>query len=109
MQLYCRCKFLLDHGYNIKNIILILGLTPTKLVLAVDVLPPANESKVLWTENLDPEIETLELIAVYPVECVNLSVYRRKRRQSLKAHFCNNRILYFELGGFEKRKVIRNI
>lgn len=80
-------------------------MTPTKLVLAVDILPPAEESLIYCCNDIDPEIETFELIAVYPIECVNLSVFKRKRRQSLKAHLCNNRILYFELGGFEKRNV----
>lgn len=75
-------------------------------MLATDILPPANKSTVFYTPGIDPDIETFELIAVYPVECLNLSVFHRRKRQALKAHFCNNRILYFELGGFEKRNVI---
>ncbi|GLV35769.1 uncharacterized protein CBL_01079 [Carabus blaptoides fortunei] len=94
-------------GFGIRQVQ--LGLTPTKLVLAVDILPPADESLVYCCNELDPEIETFELIAVYPIECVNLSVFKRKRRQSLKAHLCNNRILYFELGGFEKRNMFWNL
>lgn len=82
-----------------------LGLTPSKLILAADVLPAISLENVLYNPLVDPEIETFELIAIYPVECVNLSVYRKRKRQALKARFCNNRVLYFELGGFEKRGV----
>lgn len=81
------------------------GLTPSKLILATDVLPAISLENVLYNPWVDPEIETFELIAIYPVECVNLSVYRKRKRQALKARFCNNRVLYFELGGFEKRGV----
>ncbi|KAI4462867.1 guanine nucleotide exchange factor [Holotrichia oblita] len=86
-----------------------LGLTPSKLVLATDILHPAEQAAVTYIPGLDPEIETFELVAVYPLECVNISVFHRKSRQSLKAHFCNNKVLYFELGGFEKRHMFWNL
>ncbi|XP_023029887.2 uncharacterized protein isoform X1 [Leptinotarsa decemlineata] len=86
-----------------------LGLTPSKLVLATDVLPPVEYVNFTYSPLIDPETETFELIAIYPVECVNLSVYRRKKTQALKARFCNNRVLYFELGGFEKRAMFWNL
>ncbi|XP_022912500.2 uncharacterized protein [Onthophagus taurus] len=86
-----------------------LGLTPSKLVLATDILQTAELSPVTYIPGLDPEIETFELVAVYPLECVNISVFHRRSRQSLKAHFCNNRIYYFELGGFEKRHMFWNL
>ncbi|KAJ8964093.1 hypothetical protein NQ317_004946 [Molorchus minor] len=86
-----------------------LGITPSKLILATDVLPPVEFSSFSYIPGVDPEIETFELIAIYPVECVNLSIYRRKRRQALKARFCNNKVLYFELGGFEKRGMFWNL
>ncbi|XP_050308206.1 uncharacterized protein LOC126744714 isoform X2 [Anthonomus grandis grandis] len=86
-----------------------LGLTPSKLILATDVLPPVDRENVRYNPLIDPEIETFELIAIYPVECVNLSIYRRKRRQALKARFCNNKVLYFELGGFERRGMFWNL
>ncbi|KAG5897141.1 hypothetical protein JTB14_025094 [Gonioctena quinquepunctata] len=86
-----------------------LGLTPSKLVLATDVLPPVEYVNFTYSPGIDPEIETFELIAIYPVECVSLSVYRTKKTQALKARFCNNRVLYFELGGFEKRAMFWNL
>ncbi|KAK9870955.1 hypothetical protein WA026_009917 [Henosepilachna vigintioctopunctata] len=86
-----------------------LGLTPTKLVLATDVIPPVEQSCAYCNPRLDPDIETFELIAIYPVECVNLSVFSKQKRQALKAHFCNNIVLYFELGGFERRKMFWNL
>lgn len=72
-----------------------LGLTPSQLVLATDVLPPVEYVNVKYIPGIDPEIETFELIAIYPVECVNLSIYRRKQKQSLKARFCNNKVNFF--------------
>lgn len=84
---------------------IIAGLTPSKLILATDKLISARESSTTCLPGVDPDIESFELIAVYPVECVNLSVFHRRQQKSLKAHFCNNRVLYFELGGFEKRNV----
>lgn len=75
------------------------------MVLATDILPPIEPDNVKYDPFIDPEIETFELIAIYPVECVNLSIYRRRRRQAIKARFCNNRVYYFELGGFERRGV----
>nr|XP_015834967.1 PREDICTED: uncharacterized protein LOC103312818 isoform X2 [Tribolium castaneum] len=86
-----------------------LGLTPSKLVLATDVLPPVEKSSVKFLPGIDPDIETFELIAIYPINCVNLSVYRRRKRQTIKAHFCNNRVFYFELGGFENRTMFWNL
>ncbi|KAF5280493.1 hypothetical protein FQA39_LY18038 [Lamprigera yunnana] len=86
-----------------------LGLTPTKLVLAADILPSVMEYETWYSCGIDPDLETFQLVAVYPVECLNLSVFHRRKRQSLKAHFCNNRILYFELGGFERRKMFWNL
>ncbi|XP_017772699.1 PREDICTED: uncharacterized protein LOC108559845 [Nicrophorus vespilloides] len=86
-----------------------LGLTPSKLVLATDIIPIAEDTSVTYMAGVDPDIETFELIAVYPIDCVNLSVFHRRKRQSLKARFCNNKILYFELGGFEKRNMFWNL
>lgn len=79
------------------------------MVIATDVLPQIDDifniNNIIYIPGIDPDIETFELIAIYPIECVNLSVYRRRKRQTLKAHFCNNKVLYFELGGIEKRTV----
>lgn len=86
-----------------------LGLTPSKLVMATDVLPPVEYVNFNYVPGIDPEIETFELIAIYPVECVSLSVYKRRKTQALKARFCNNKVLYFELGGFERRSMFWNL
>ncbi|KAL3266400.1 hypothetical protein HHI36_010577 [Cryptolaemus montrouzieri] len=95
------------EGQGIRQVY--LGLTPTKLVLATDVIPPVEKSCTRFTPGVDPDIETFELIAIYPVECVNLSVFSKQKRQALKAHFCNNSVLYFELGGFEKKEMFWNL
>ncbi|XP_045479123.1 uncharacterized protein LOC123684063 isoform X2 [Harmonia axyridis] len=95
------------EGQGIRQVY--LGLTPTKLVLATDVIPPVERSCTHFTPGIDPDIETFELIAIYPVECVNLTVFSKQKRQALKAHFCNNSVLYFELGGFENREMFWNL
>ena len=66
------------------------GLTPTKLVIAKDVI---SDDNVLLT---NPDFE---LISIYPIQYVNISVFHHRKRHTLKAHFCNNNIRYFELGG----------
>ncbi|KAF7273640.1 hypothetical protein GWI33_013681 [Rhynchophorus ferrugineus] len=86
-----------------------IGLTPSKLILAADILPSVQSGNTSYNCIVDPEIETFELIAIYPVECVTLTIYRRRKRQALKARFCNSRVLYFELGGFEKRSMFWNL
>ncbi|XP_075235068.1 uncharacterized protein LOC142332505 [Lycorma delicatula] len=92
-----------------------MGLTPTKLILATDVLKCADDELCHTTcleagkIGLDPDIESLELVSVFPIEAVNLSVFRKKKRNTLKAHFCNNIVLYFELGGIEKRRMFWNL
>nr|CAD7570773.1 unnamed protein product [Timema californicum] len=86
-----------------------LGLTPTKLILAADIIRSAEEVNVSYCYGLDPSIENFELISVIPVECVNLSVFCRHKKRAIKAHFCNNVTRFFELGGFENRKVQWNL
>nr|CAD7411666.1 unnamed protein product [Timema poppensis] len=84
-------------------------LTPTKLIFAADIIRSAEEVNVSYCYGLDPSIENFELISVIPVECVNLSVFCRHKKRAIKAHFCNNVTRFFELGGFENRKVIEVI
>ncbi|XP_049861610.1 uncharacterized protein LOC126355359 [Schistocerca gregaria] len=86
-----------------------LGLTPRNLIIAGDMITPADEVEIGYCLGLDPEIETLELISIVPVECVNLSVFSRRKRRTLKAHFCNSVIKYYELGGSEHRKMFWNL
>lgn len=57
----------------------------------------------------DPEINNFELISLSPIEYVNISVFRRRSRNTLKAHFCNNRVLYLELAAPQKRDVFWNL
>lgn len=79
---------------------ILLGLTPTKLILAGDIIEKFDPRI-----QIDPDTGTLELLSLFPVECVNMSVYRRKNRNTLKAHFCNDQVIYFELAGSFKREV----
>lgn len=64
-----------------------LALTRTKLIVAADIFPQAHE--FYCVRGTDPSIETLELISVYPLEFVTISVYRRKQRKVLKTRSLN--------------------
>ncbi|KAK6619458.1 hypothetical protein RUM43_012215 [Polyplax serrata] len=93
-----------------------IGLTPTKLVLATDIIKHACDYPVAFFPGcIDAEIESLELISIFPIELVTLSVFRRRRRKVLKAKFHdgnpnhNCKIVYFELGGSDKRKMFWNL
>ncbi|XP_039295163.1 uncharacterized protein LOC111055124 isoform X1 [Nilaparvata lugens] len=93
-----------------------MGLTTTKLILATDIIKSYDNNGTSFAYcleagriGIDPEIESLELVSLFPVEVVNLSVYHRKTRHTLKAHFCNDTILYFELSGSEKRNMFWNL
>uniref|UniRef100_A0A4P6DA07 Uncharacterized protein n=1 Tax=Rhodnius prolixus TaxID=13249 RepID=A0A4P6DA07_RHOPR len=81
-----------------------MGLTPTKLILAGDIIEKFDPRI-----QIDPDTGTLELLSLFPVECVNMSVYRRKNRNTLKAHFCNDQVIYFELAGSFKREMFWNL
>ncbi|XP_026467526.1 uncharacterized protein LOC113371096 [Ctenocephalides felis] len=86
-----------------------IGLTPTKLIIAADLLPKASAKNAFVPKCIDPRTETLELVTVCGVECVTLSVYHRRKRQTLKAHFCNSITTYYELGGFVMRAAYWNL
>ncbi|XP_015514162.1 uncharacterized protein LOC107220195 [Neodiprion lecontei] len=84
-----------------------LGLTPSRLVVAADIL---NEnSDFMCPPDLDPSIESFELVSVYPLEFVALSIFRRRRRRTLKARLIDGRANYYELGGMERREMFWNI
>lgn len=60
-----------------------LGLTRTKLLVATDMF--RNQELYWCLPGIDPSIETLELISVYPLEFITLSIFRRRYRKVLKA------------------------
>ncbi|XP_018397846.1 PREDICTED: uncharacterized protein LOC108775888 [Cyphomyrmex costatus] len=79
-----------------------LGLTSTKLIVAADIFQINPD--FFCPPCIDASIESFELVSVYPLEYVTLSVFRRRRRRTLKARFINGRVNYYELGG-ERRRV----
>ncbi|XP_029674770.1 uncharacterized protein LOC115242528 [Formica exsecta] len=78
-----------------------LGLTPTRLIVAADVLQ--TNPAFICPSDIDVSIESFELVSVYPLEYVTLSVFRRRRRRTLKARFIDGRANYYELGGVRRR------
>ncbi|XP_016843788.1 uncharacterized protein LOC100678770 isoform X1 [Nasonia vitripennis] len=80
-----------------------LGLTRTKLLVATDVF--RNNELYRCLPGIDPSIETLELISVYPLEFITLSVFRRRSAclDYPQRRFCDGRAKYFELGGLANR------
>lgn len=57
------------------------------------------------SKNLDPEIESLELSTVLPLDFISMRVFRKDHRQILKIELCTKQILLFEFGGFLLRSV----
>ncbi|KZC07664.1 PREDICTED: uncharacterized protein LOC107185775 [Dufourea novaeangliae] len=88
------------HGRGIRQVS--LGLTPTKLIIAADIFRGMQH---FCPRGLDPSIESFELISMYPLQYVNLSVFSRRHRKTLKARFSDGRANYYELGGIQKRNI----
>ncbi|KYN37990.1 Ras guanine nucleotide exchange factor E [Trachymyrmex septentrionalis] len=78
-----------------------LGLTPTRLIVAADILQ--TNPCFFCPSCIDASIESFELVSVYPLEYVTLSVFRRRRHKTLKARFIDGRVNYYELGGEQRR------
>ncbi|KAG5331938.1 RGPS1 factor, partial [Acromyrmex charruanus] len=87
------------NGRGIRQVT--LGLTPTKLIVAADILQ--TNPGFFCPSCIDASIESFELVSVYPLEYVTLSVFRRRHRRTLKARFIDGRGNYYELGGEQRR------
>ncbi|XP_015118333.1 uncharacterized protein LOC107042000 [Diachasma alloeum] len=79
-----------------------MALSSSKLIIATDVF--RKDQGFTCLPGVDPSIECFELVSVYPLEFVNLSVFRRRRRKTLKVRLINGRVTYYELGGIYHRK-----
>lgn len=80
--------------------------------MATEHMQDVKNYPILWYPgDIDPEVETMELICIYPIEVVSLSVWQRRRRRVLKARFHDGnpmrtpKEIYLELGGLDKKKV----
>lgn len=62
-----------------------LALTPTRLIVAADVL--RSNPGFLCPPGIDASIESFELVSLYPLEYVQLSVFGRRRHRTLKARY----------------------
>ncbi|KAL6259059.1 hypothetical protein P5V15_008981 [Pogonomyrmex californicus] len=86
------------NGRGIRQVA--LGLTPTRLIVAADILQ--INSNFLCPPGIDASIESFELVSVYPLEYVTLSVFRR-RHSPVALRFIDGRANYYELGGSRRR------
>ncbi|CAH1391318.1 unnamed protein product [Nezara viridula] len=82
-----------------------IGISPNRLILACD--NPCQDPEP-WNCG-DPETESLELLSIVPLESVTLTVFRRRTRNTIKAHFSNGRILFFELAASDRREMFWNL
>lgn len=71
------------NGRGIRQVA--LGLTPTRLIVAADILQ--TNPGFFCPPGIDASIESFELVSVYPLEYVTLSVFRRRHRRTLKARY----------------------
>ncbi|XP_018330224.1 uncharacterized protein LOC108740412 isoform X2 [Agrilus planipennis] len=83
-----------------------LGLTPTKLIMAADVVNSNKRKDCRIFRDLDADIVDFELISVFPLQYARVSIFHRRRKCTIKVKFCTNKVWYFELGGTEKRQTI---
>ncbi|XP_011306869.1 uncharacterized protein [Fopius arisanus] len=79
-----------------------IALSSSKLIIASDIFRKNQGFTCL--RGVDPSIECFELVSVYPLEFVSLSIFRRRMRKTLKARLINGRVTYYELGGIYHRK-----
>uniref|UniRef100_A0A1B6EA40 Ras-GEF domain-containing protein n=1 Tax=Clastoptera arizonana TaxID=38151 RepID=A0A1B6EA40_9HEMI len=88
-----------------------MGLTPTKLILASYNIDPISYKDLSTTSRRrhDPEIDNFEIISAYPVECVNLGVFKKTKRCTLKVRFCNGKVMYLELSGWQEKHILWNM
>ncbi|XP_057319108.1 uncharacterized protein LOC130663711 isoform X2 [Microplitis mediator] len=84
-----------------------LGLTSSKFIIASDIM--RVNSEFICPPELDSSIESFELVSIYPLNYITLSIYRRRRRKTLKARFIDGHINYYELSGMDKKKVYWNL
>lgn len=72
------------NGHGLRQVA--LGLTPQRLIVAADVFKK-NTNNFLCPVDLDPSIESFELVSVYPLEYITLSVFARRQRKTLKGRY----------------------
>ncbi|XP_011880382.1 PREDICTED: uncharacterized protein LOC105568916 [Vollenhovia emeryi] len=94
------------NGRGIRQVA--LGLTPTRLIVAADILQ--INPGFYCPPGIDASIESFELVSVYPLEYVTLSVFRRRPDFShsiylrlIALRFVDGRANYYELGGARRR------
>jgi len=82
------------------------------MILATEVMKNVDEYSIFYFPGMmDPEIESMELITVIPLQYVSLTVWQKRRRRILKAKFHDGtpttlpKIIFLELGGLTKRWV----
>lgn len=85
----------------------VLALTEKYLIQAADFF--CEDSSPQKTPFIDVEIETLELISLWPLEFLSLKLCARKSRNYLKVYTETGRKLYFEFGEHILRMFYFNI
>ncbi|XP_061706048.1 uncharacterized protein LOC133516974 isoform X2 [Cydia pomonella] len=119
--MYGMIKLLLKKEYNVEDTVLIespfeeetrlgaycdtviLAITPNKFVIAAEKNTECKKER--FTER-DSNIENFALVSVYPLTSLQIAVFKRTHRQSLKVVFNGLITRYFELGRFDRRKVL---
>ncbi|XP_014614036.1 PREDICTED: uncharacterized protein LOC106792265 [Polistes canadensis] len=93
-------------GHGLRQVA--LGLTPQRLIIAADVFKQ-NSNHFLCPVDLDPSIESFELVSVYPLDYITLTIFARRHRKTLKGRLIDGRIHYYELGGINRREIFWKI
>lgn len=79
------------------------GLTNSKIFIACDSFD--NGSRDISYRETDPEIETLILLSLFPIEALNFNFIEQDGRQVMMVNFGILKTRYFEIGGHLLRNV----
>ncbi|CAD7091206.1 unnamed protein product [Hermetia illucens] len=98
-----------EFGIGIKQVQ--IALTSTKLIIGNDTFDKSktNDLTNVLFDNQDPEVETMELNSMFPLEFLYIKVFRRGTRQIMKVSVGTAKILWFEFGGHLLKNMYWNI
>lgn len=84
-----------------------LAITPLKFIVANDKMN-CKIKLLKYNKNsyrLDPEIDTLELISILPLNLISIECIEYKLMKILQITYCTKQQRYFEFGGFFRKNV----
>ncbi|XP_037936496.1 uncharacterized protein LOC119670343 [Teleopsis dalmanni] len=96
-----------ENGYGLKQYH--IGVTYTKILFGVDNFISTNLDDI-YSQNIDPEIETFELTSLIPLQLLKFQFYRKRNRYIMQLTPCLDGVqtMYFEFGGHMYKNLFWN-